>query len=55
MNTLKSRTVWTLIFAFITNGFMAISGDVDPSIIIIVNAVFTILAGYFKLNPSQKY
>lgn len=55
MNALKSRTVWTLIFAFITNGFIAIQGDIDPTVVIIVNGIFTTIATYFKINPSQKY
>ncbi len=55
IKALKSRTVWTLVFAFAFNGFQAISGAVSPEITLIVNAGFTALATIFKLNPSQKY
>lgn len=55
MKALTSRTVWTLIFQFVTNGFLAISGNFDPATVLIVNAVFSAVATYFKLNPSQRY
>jgi hypothetical protein len=52
---LKSRTVQTLVFMFVFNGFAAISGQLDPQVVTIVNALLTTVAGYFKLNPSQSY
>lgn len=55
MKTLKSRTVWTLIFTFVTNGFIAIQGDFDPMVVVVVNACLTALATYFKVTPSQQY
>lgn len=59
MNTvikaLKSRTVWTLVFAFAFNGFQAVSGTFSPEVYMVINAVFTMLATVFKLNPSQEY
>ena len=55
MKALKSRTVWTMVFAFITNGFIAIQGSFDPITVMIINGVFTAVATYFKLTPSQEY
>jgi hypothetical protein len=55
MKALKSRTVWTLIITFLTNGFIAVQGDFDPNTVMVVNAILTGLAAYFKVNPSQKY
>jgi len=55
MKLLKSRTIWVLAFAFITNGFIAIQGDIDPTLVMVINAVFSMIAGYLKLNPSQSY
>lgn len=55
MKALTSRTVWTIVFQFITNGFLAISGNFDPTLVLIINAVFSMVATYFKLNPSQTY
>jgi hypothetical protein len=52
---LGSRTIWTLIFMFVFNGFAAISGQLDPQLVTIINALLTTLAGYFKLNPTQSY
>jgi hypothetical protein len=55
MKALTSRTVITLFITFITNGFMAISGEFSPEVVLIVNAILGLVAGYFKLNPSQDY
>lgn len=55
MKFLKSRTLWTLAFAFAFNGFQAVSGEFSPEVVLSVNAVFTILASIFKLQPSQEY
>lgn len=52
---LRSRTMWTLVFTFAFNGWNAINGAFDPQTTLVVNAVLSTLAGYFKLNPSQKY
>jgi hypothetical protein len=40
---------------FVFNGFAAISGQLDPQVVMIINALLTTVAGYFKLNPSQSY
>jgi len=55
MKLLKSRTVWTIAFAFAFNGFQAISGEFSPEIVLSMNAVFTVLGTIFKLRPSQEY
>jgi len=55
MKLLKSRTVWTLVFTFVTNGFMAVQGNFDPTLVLVVNGLFATLATYYKLNPSQEY
>lgn len=59
MNTLKllikSRTVWTLVFMLAFNLFAVFKPELDPKLVGIVDAVFTTLAAYFKLNPSQNY
>ena len=52
---LKSRTIWTLVFMFVFNGFAAISGQLDPQVVTLINVLLTTLAGYFKLNPSATY
>jgi hypothetical protein len=52
---LKSRTIWTLVFMFVFNGFAAISGQLDPQVVTLINVLLTTLAGYFKLTPSQSY
>ena len=52
---LKSRTVWTLVFTFVFNGFAAISGDLPTWAVIMGNGVLGGVAALFKLNPSQKY
>ncbi len=55
MKALTSRTIITLLITFITNGFMAISGEFSPEVVMVVNAILGMAAGYFKLNPSQDY
>jgi len=55
MKLFKSRTFYTLVFAFVFNGFQAISGALPPEAVLIIDALFTTAAMYFKLNPSQKY
>lgn len=52
---LSSRTVWTLVFMFVFNGFQSIAGSLPSGVNDIVNLLLTVLAGYFKLNPTQTY
>lgn len=55
IKTIKSRTVWTIIFMFILGGVQAIEPFMSPELFIFVNAGLSMIATYFKLNPSQKY
>lgn len=52
---LKSRTVWVLVFMFFVGGVQALQPVMPPETFVLVQAVLTALAGYFKLNPSQTY
>jgi hypothetical protein len=55
LKILKSRTVWTVIFTFIFNGFAAISGTLPAEVVTTVNLILGVIATYFKMSPSQKY
>lgn len=50
-----SRTIWTLVAIFIVGGGNAIVPVLPPVAQTIIVALLGILAGYFKLNPSQSY
>ena len=50
MKWLQSRTLWTLAFLFVFNGWNAISGAVDPQIALVVNTLLTALAGWFRID-----
>jgi len=50
MQWIKSRTLWTLVFMFAFNGWNAISGSFDPNISLFINAIFTALAGHFRID-----
>jgi len=53
--SLRSRTTWTVIAMFLINGFTAVQGEISPDLQIVVNAVLSAVAVYFKINPSQEY
>lgn len=55
ITALKSRTVWALIFLIATNVVSALSGNISPDILVLINSILGSLAIYFKLNPSQAY
>lgn len=55
MNILKSRTVWTVVALFIIGGTNAVSSYIPSGLEPIVMGALSLLAVYFKLNPSQKY
>lgn len=55
MNILKSRTFWTVVVAFIFNGFQATSGAFPASVVDVMNTVFSVLTVVFHVNPSQPY
>ena len=44
---LKSRTFWTIVVQFLSNGFLAISGNFNPTVVLLVNAALGSLATYF--------
>ena len=51
----RSRTVWTIAALFIINGFAGISGMLPVESLPYINGILSIMAIYFKLNPSQQY
>jgi len=53
IKALKSRTVWTIIFIFVFNGFQAVQGSFSPEVVLIVNALLSLTATYFRINPSK--
>lgn len=55
LKLLKSRTVWTLVFMFIIGGVDAISGVIPEPLKTLILGLLALLAGYFKISPSQKY
>jgi len=52
---LKSRTVWTLVFMVVLDVVSVYGSLLSPELLVLVNTVLATLAGYFKLQPSQKY
>jgi hypothetical protein len=55
LKALKSRTVWTVVAMFVIGGVEAISSTIPASSMVYVQGVLSLVAIYFKLNPSQKY
>jgi hypothetical protein len=55
ITALKSRTVQTIIFTFVFNGFAAISGSLSAEVVTVGNLLLSALATYFRINPVQKY
>ena len=52
---LRSRTFWTVIVMFLLGGLQAVSQFMPNELYAFINTILLGLAGYFKLNPSQKY
>lgn len=52
---LKSRTTWTIAVMFLVGGIEAIAQFIPDSLETAVLGGLSILAIYFKLNPSQEY
>lgn len=50
---IRSRTFWTLVFMFVTNGFLAISGELNPTLVVVVNTMFSVAASYFHLQTGR--
>lgn len=59
MNTIKtmlrSRTFWTVLALFVFGGLQEIQPMVSGGQQALVELLLSILAIYFKLNPSQDY
>jgi len=59
MNTLqtlvKSRTFWTLVAAFVYNVWQLVAPSIPAQYSALVDFVFTSVAAYFHINPSQNY
>lgn len=52
---LRSKTVWTIVVMFIIGGTNGIVGLIPESSVIYVQGVLSLLAMYFKVNPSENY
>lgn len=55
MKILKSRTFWTLVLMFITNGISAVHDSIPQNWVMYVDAGLTVLAMYFHTNPKVKF
>jgi hypothetical protein len=53
IQALHSRTVWTIAAMLIFN--LLPSLNISPELKDLINAIFTAVAGYFHMNPSQVY
>lgn len=55
LNKLKvavsSRTVWTIVIIFVVNGIAGIHDSIPANFIGPIDAVLSILAAYFRVNP----
>lgn len=49
---LRSKTFWTLVFMFVVDGFMGVSGQLNPTVVMVVNGAFTVIASYFHLQTG---
>lgn len=52
---ITSRTVITILIAFLTAGFQGTSNYFSPEVFTLIQGILAIFAMYFKINPSQKY
>jgi hypothetical protein len=55
LKVFKSRTFWTLVALFITNGISGIREQLNPAALTTIDAVLGLVATYFHVNPSQNY
>jgi hypothetical protein len=51
MKYLKSRTVWTLVIAFVLAGFQSLEGSIPEEVFSFVMMILTAIATYFRVNP----
>ena len=54
-NLLKSRTILVLLFLVAYNVFEETSDILPASVSAIINVALTALAGYYRINPKQKF
>ncbi len=54
-NTLKSRTVWTIILFAATNITEAYANAFTPEQMTLINTLIGALAIYFRVNPKQTF
>lgn len=50
-----SRTVWTIFLMFVIGGIEAVKPSLSPQVFTAIQGVLSVVAIYFKLNPSQNY
>ncbi len=55
VKALTSRTIWTLVAMVLVVGVPAIKDQIPVLFQPLVQILLGVLAGYFKLNPSQTY
>lgn len=51
----KSRTFWTIIAMFVIGGGNAVIPVIPPGLQAIAMLIFSGMATYFHVNPSQQY
>jgi hypothetical protein len=52
---LKSRTFITLVVMFAFNALQVFSPSLSPEVRDTINGILVLIAGYYKVNPSQQY
>jgi len=55
MKALRSRTLWTLVVVAVINGVASVEAQIPGSVMSWLNPLLLLLAGYYKVNPSQNY
>ena len=55
IKALTSRTVWVVIILFLTAGVDGIQNLVPADMLTPIQLGLALLAGYFKVTPSQSY
>ena len=55
IKALTSRTVWSVIILFLISGVDGVQNLVPADMLTPIQFVLALLAGYFKVTPSQSY
>ncbi len=55
INTLKSRTVWTIIALFVINGIGGIHDLIPTAYLPVIDLLLSGLAIYFRISPRQQF